>query len=81
MAQCCEGETAVLPGSDRLIRNEDVSPEAIREGGVGVERQRFQSAANLERMLVHSWPRVCYSYASTCIPPGIKIRARLAIRS
>ena len=34
MAQCCEGEGAVLLGSCRLIRNEDVSPEAIREGGL-----------------------------------------------
>ena len=35
MAQCCEGETAALLGSYRLIRNKDVSPEAIREGGLG----------------------------------------------
>ncbi len=33
MAQCCEGESAALLGSYRLMRNDEVAPEAIREGG------------------------------------------------
>lgn len=35
MAQCCEGEPAALQASYRLMRNDDVSAQAIREGGLG----------------------------------------------
>jgi len=37
----CEGESAALLGSYRLMRNDEVSPEAIREGAAwGVLRGR-----------------------------------------
>ena len=43
MAQCCEGESAALLGSYRLMRNDEVSPEAIREGGLGRVAQQAES--------------------------------------
>ena len=36
LAKPCEGESAALLGSYRLMRNDKVSPEAIREGGLRV---------------------------------------------
>lgn len=60
MAQCCEGETAALLGSYRLIRNEDVSPEAIREGGL---RRTAQQATACPDVLLAIEDTTSVSYA------------------
>lgn len=47
MARCCEGDTAALLGSYRLMRNADVSAEAIREGGLNCVAQAAQVQAGV----------------------------------
>lgn len=42
IARCCEGSTAALLGSYRLMRNAQVEPEAIREGGLTSVAQAAQ---------------------------------------
>lgn len=63
MAQCCAGESAALPGSYRLIRNENVSPAAIRKGGLG--RGAFQAASCADVLLVvEDTTSVSYAHAA-----------------
>lgn len=51
LSKCCEGDDAALLGSYRLLRNEGVTPEAIREGAflsTADEAQRHQTLLLLE---------------------------------
>jgi len=43
LARCCEGEPAALLGSYRLMRNDAVSAQAIREGALGQTVHEAQS--------------------------------------
>ena len=43
LAKPCEGESAALLGGYRLMRNDEVSPEAIREGGLGCVARQARS--------------------------------------
>ena len=64
MAQCCEGESATLLGSYRLMRNASVSPEAIREGALA--RSADQSASCAARLGSRNRLRM---RSSTCRTP------------
>ncbi len=50
LSKCCAGNEAALLGGYRLVHNEEVKPEAIREGGFAA-MVRQASPENLERML------------------------------
>lgn len=63
MAQCCEGEPAALLGSYRLIRNDEVAPEAIREGGFGWVAQQAQSDDAGVLLAVEDTTSVTYAHA------------------
>lgn len=63
MAQCCEGEPAALLGSYRLIRNADVAPEAIREGGFGWVARQAQSDHPGVLLAVEDTTSVVYAHA------------------
>lgn len=62
MAKCCEGESAALLGSYRLLRNDEVAPEAIREGGFGCVAREAQSRGVL--LAVEDTTRVSYAHAA-----------------
>jgi len=47
LAKSCQGDGAALLGSYRLLRNDDVKPEAIRAGGFAEVAQRAQAHALL----------------------------------
>ncbi len=62
MAQCCAGESAALLGSYRLMRNDEVSPEAIREGGLGCVARQVQSHLGV-LLAVEDTTSVSYAHA------------------
>jgi hypothetical protein len=47
LSKCCEGDEAALLGSYRLLRNEGVKAEAIREGGFAATVRQAQEHALL----------------------------------
>lgn len=62
MARCCEGESAALLGSYRLMRNEGVLPEAIREGALGRSADRAASCADV-LLAIEDTTSVSYAHA------------------
>lgn len=62
MARCCEGESAALLGSYRLMRNEGVLPEAIREGGLGRSADQAASCADV-LLAIEDTTSVSYAHA------------------
>ena len=62
MAQCCAGESATLLGSYRLMRNDEVSPEAIREGGLGCVARQARSHPGV-LLAVEDTTSVSYAHA------------------
>ncbi|MHB1945930.1 MAG: hypothetical protein ACYCPE_11905 [Metallibacterium sp.] len=63
LAKPCEGESAALLGSYRLLRNDEVSPEAITKGSVGcVARQARPHPGVL--LAVEGTTRVSYAHAA-----------------
>lgn len=63
MAQCCEGESAALLGSYRLMRNPEVSPEAIREGGLSASARQAASCPGV-LLAVEDTTSVSYPHAA-----------------
>ena len=62
LAHCCEGESAALLGSYRLMRNEEVAPEAIRKGGFESVAVQAQSHAGV-LLAVEDTTSVSYAHA------------------
>jgi hypothetical protein len=62
MAQCCKGESAALLGSYRLMRNDAVCAEAIREGGLA---HTARQASACPGVLLALEDRTSVSYAHT----------------
>ncbi len=63
MAQCCAGESAALLGSYRLMRNEGVSAEAIREGGLRWSAPQASSCPGV-LLAVEDTTSVSYAHAA-----------------
>lgn len=61
LAKSCQGESAALLGSYRLLRNDDVNPEAIREGGFARVAQHAQGYELL--LAVEDTTSVSYTHA------------------
>ena len=61
LAKSCEGDRAALLGSYRLLRNDGVDPEAIREGGFARVAQHAQGPALL--LAVEDTTCVSYKHA------------------
>lgn len=61
LSKCCEGEGAALLGGYRLLRNEEVKPEAIREGGFAATARQAQEYALL--LAVEDTTSVSYEHA------------------
>ena len=59
LAKSCEGDDAALLGSYRLLRNDAVHPEAIREGGFARVAQHAQDYA----LLLAVEDTTCVSYS------------------
>lgn len=47
LSKCCQGDEAALLGGYRLLRNEEVKPEAIREGGFEATARQAEKHALL----------------------------------
>ncbi|MDA3922240.1 MAG: transposase DNA-binding-containing protein [Salinisphaera sp.] len=62
MARRYEGEAAALLGSYRLMRNDAVSPEAIREGGLGHMAQQDQPHGGVP-LAIEDTTSVSYAHA------------------
>lgn len=60
LAKSCQGDGAALLGSYRLLRNDDVKPEAIRAGGFAEVAQRAQAHALL--LAVEDTTSVSYTH-------------------
>ena len=63
MAHCRAGESTALLGNYRLMRNEDVSPEAIREPGLGRSARQAASCTDL-LLVVEDTNSVSYAHAA-----------------
>ena len=61
LAKSCEGDSAALLGGYRLLRNDDVKPEAIRAGGFAAVVQHAQDDALL--LAVEDTTCVSYTHA------------------
>ena len=61
LSRCCEGDQAALLGGYRLLRNEEVKPEAIREGGFAATARQAQERALL--LAVEDTTSVSYEHA------------------
>ncbi|WP_297900339.1 hypothetical protein [Metallibacterium sp.] len=62
LAKPCEGESAALLGGYRLMRNDEVSPEAIREGGLGCVARQARSHPGV-LLAVEGTTSVSYAHA------------------
>lgn len=63
LAKPCEGESAALLGGYRLMRNDEVSPEAIREGGLGCVARQARSHPGV-LLAVEGTTSVSYAHAA-----------------
>ncbi len=61
LSKCCEGDGAALLGGYRLLRNDEVKPEAIREGGFAATARQAQEHALL--LAVEDTTSVSYEHA------------------
>ena len=61
LAKSCEGDSAALLGSYRLLRNDGVSPDAIREGAFAKVAQQAHERALL--LAVEDSTSVSYTHA------------------
>lgn len=61
LSKCCEGDEAALLGGYRLLRNEEVKPEAIREGGFAATARQAQEHGLL--LAVEDTTSVSYEHA------------------
>lgn len=61
LAKSCQGDGAALLGGYRLLRNDGVKPEAIREGSFASVARHAQAHALL--LAVEDTPRVSYTHA------------------
>lgn len=61
LAKSCEGEAGALEGSYRLLRNDDVKPAAIREGGFAATAR--QAPAHDTLLAVEDTTTVSYKHA------------------
>ncbi|EQD55406.1 hypothetical protein B1B_09244, partial [mine drainage metagenome] len=62
LAKPCEGESATLLGGYRLMRNDKVSPETIREGGLGCVARQVRSHPGV-LLAVEGATSVSYAHA------------------
>lgn len=62
LAKPCKGVSAALLGSYRLMRNDEVSPEAIREGGLGCVARQARSHPGV-LLAVEGATSVSYAHA------------------
>lgn len=78
LSKCCEGDEAALVGSYRLLRNEEMKPDTIREGGFAATVRQAQGHALL--LAVEDTTSVSYAHAvaaqlgSTSSTPNAKRR-------
>lgn len=61
LAKSCEGDTAAVLGGYRLLRNEEVDPQAIREGGFATVARQAEAHALL--LAVEDTTSVSYRHA------------------
>jgi len=61
LSKCCEGDEAALLGSYRLLRNDEVKPEAIRASGFSATVRQAQESALL--LAVEDTTSVSYEHA------------------
>ena len=62
LAQCCDRDPAALLGSYRLIGNEEIGPERIREGGLASVARQAQGSEVL--LAVEDTTSVSYAHAA-----------------
>jgi hypothetical protein len=77
LSKCCEGDEAALTGSYRLLRNEEVTPDAIREGGFATTASHAQAHELL--LAVEDTTTVSYAHAAA-MQLGITSNSRHAKR-
>jgi hypothetical protein len=61
LSKCCEGDEAALLGSYRLLRNEEMKPDTIREGGFAATIRQAQ--AHVLLLAVEDTTSVSYAHA------------------